>query len=1005
MSYFLEKMTTPNLENIFSLEDATLWLAEKQPAEIFETITKLAGNKKKTQMRENALILFGSYFDKITPLLEPYFLENYHLVFTLAGDFQSSVFDRAKDLSRRIFDYFTKYSSKGYMTMEALLSAINTGSKIGTKKLGFQYMNELILNSQKEVRANLEHIVPRVAESLIDMNLEISTMAEETLKLFCEAIENADIDPFIPQLINVFRDPENATEVIHGLAAVTFVQEVEAPTLSIIVPVLMLGFRAKEDSTKRLAAVIVANMIKLVNNPLEVSNYLPKLLPPMENAAKNVSEPEARSMCGRALGQLREIETKITTLPKPPVVELSNTYAKNLIELLVQARDLERDIWENVLSGLLTKEEIDREYTKFSSLKTLDEVEEEDDAELLCDCDFTLAYGSKILLHNTKLKLKRGYRYGLLGGNNSGKSTLLRAIANEQLEGFPPASQLRTVFVEADILGELSHLSCIEYVFADKRIQKYGVSKEEISQAMLNVGFTERMLDNPVTTLSGGWRIKLALTRAMLQKADILMLDDPTNHLDVLNVAWLENYLCSLKDVTSIIISHNRGLLDKCCTHMLHIENYKLHLHKGNLSEFTKINPKAASYFEMKSSSGFKFKFPAPGFVDGVKQAGTVLMKMDNISFKYPTGEANVLNNVSIRVSMASKVGCVGRNGQGKSTLIKLLTGELQSTQGTVWRKTGLRFGYVSQHSFHHIEQHLNKTPYDYLCWRYSHGVDREILEKDTYIMTQEEEEFARKPKEIEYNDERGLPKKVKWTVEKLTGERKTIGKDSFIYEVKWEHGTSNFYSAEKLVEWGFEKRMKVIDLYVEAATGLFKRSMGQKAVEEHFLDFGLEPEFSSHTRMCMLSDSQKLKVVLAAAIWQSPSIIILDEPTNFFDRESMIALAEGLRNFTGGFIVISHNDDFIQNICKEFWTLENGTLNVHGDQEWMTNQLKNQVEFKMVEEIVDRHGNVEKVKISQRNLSNKDRKALLKKFESKIKNGIPLDADEEELYYELKGE
>jgi elongation factor 3 len=428
-------------------------------------------------------------------------------------------------------------------------------------------------------------------------------------------------------------------------------------------------------------------------------------------------------------------------------------------------------------------------------------------------------------------------------------------------------------------------------------------------------------------------------------------------------------------------------------------------MNKGNLSEFTKMNPKAASYFEMKSSTDFKFKFPAPGFVDGVKQAGTVLMKMDNISFKYPTGENNVLDNVSIRVSMASKVGCVGRNGGGKSTLIKLLTGELQSTEGSVWRKTGLRFGYVSQHSFHHIENHLNKTPHDYLCWRYSNGVDREILEKDTYVMTDSEEEFSRQPKEIEISDERNNIKKVKWNVEKLTGERKTISKDNFTYELKWDHGGTNFYTADKLIEWGFEKRMRVIDLYVEAATGLFKRPMGQKAIEEHFSDFGLDPEFSSHTRMCMLSDSQKLKVVLAAAIWQSPSIIILDEPTNFFDRESMIALAEGLRDFSGGFIVISHNDDFIQNICKEFWTLENGSLNIHGDQEWMSNQLKNKVDFKTVDEIVDRHGNVEKVKISQKSLSNKDRKNLLKKFEGKIKNCIPLDADEEELYYELKGD
>ena len=105
-----------------------------------------------------------------------------------------------------------------------------------------------------------------------------------------------------------------------------------------------------------------------------------------------------------------------------------------------------------------------------------DEEDDDDgDAEELANCRFTLAYGSKVLLHNTKLKIKRGYKYGLLGGNDSGKTTLMRAIANEQVEGFPPASELRTVFVEADIVGELSDLPCVDYILADERIKAAGI--------------------------------------------------------------------------------------------------------------------------------------------------------------------------------------------------------------------------------------------------------------------------------------------------------------------------------------------------------------------------------------------------------------------------------------------------------------------------------------------------------------------------------------------------
>jgi len=92
------------------------------------------------------------------------------------------------------------------------------------------------------------------------------------------------------------------------------------------------------------------------------------------------------------------------------------------------------------------------------------------------------------------------------------------------------------------------------------------VSREEITTQLSSVGFTDEMLEMVITSLSGGWKMKLALARAMLMKADILLLDEPTNHLDVTNVAWLENYLCGLKTVTSIIVSHDSGFLDRVCS-------------------------------------------------------------------------------------------------------------------------------------------------------------------------------------------------------------------------------------------------------------------------------------------------------------------------------------------------------------------------------------------------------------------------------------------------------
>ena len=370
-----------------------------------------------------------------------------------------------------------------------------------------------------------------------------------------------------------------------------------------------------------------------------------------------------------------------------------------------------------------------------------DESDDEDDVEQLCDCRFTLAYGSKVLLHNTKLKLKRGYKYGLLGGNDSGKTTLMRAIANEQVDGFPPASELRTVFVEADIVGELSDLPCVDYILADPRIKKAGITADVIDRMLMSVGFGEQPNKGQtlVTYLSGGWRMKLALARAMCLNADILLMDEPTNHLDVMNVKWVEEYLLGLKDVTCVIVSHDTGLLDRVCNNIIAIESLKLKQFKGNLTQYVEKNPKAKSYFELKSSTGFVMKFPQPGFIEGVKSKGKPLMKMANCTYTYPANQTPTVKNVTVQVSLASRVACVGPNGVGKSTMIKLLTGEVIPQEGTVWKHPNARVAYVAQHAFHHIEQHLEKTPNEYIRWRFQHGDDKEALAKDTMQLTDEE--------------------------------------------------------------------------------------------------------------------------------------------------------------------------------------------------------------------------------------------------------------------------
>jgi len=499
--------------------------------------------------------------------------------------------------------------------------------------------------------------------------------------------------------------------------------------------------------------------------------------------------------------------------------------------------------------------------------------------------------------------------------------------------------------------------------------------------------------------------MKLALARAMLQKADILLMDEPTNHLDVINVQWTMDYINSLKNVTSIIVSHDSKLLDNCCTHILEIKDLKLSITKGNLSDFVAKNPEAKAYFELKSSK-FTFTFPQPGFIEGVKSKGKALMKMANVEFTYPVNQLPTITGVTVQVSLASRVACVGVNGAGKSTMIKLLTGEMHPTKGTVWKHPNARIAYVAQHAFHHIEQHLTKTPNEYIRWRYENGDDKEAIAKETMTLTEEEEAKCKAPVSIDSQDAKGNTIKIKRVIDRLTGQRKDNKKEKqYEYEVAWEglgYEYNSWLLQDKLEKIGFKKHMKVVDEKVAAREGSYKRPLTQANVEKHLEDVGLDREYGTHHRMAALSGGQKVKVVLAASLWQQPHIIILDEPTNYLDRESLGALSTAIEQYEGGVVMITHNNDFCSKLCPETWVMEKkedgiGHLDCRGDPEWMKNALNEKTEFKAMEECVDAFGNTVKVKAPKKVLSRQEKKKRAKIRAAKIANGEEVSDEDED--------
>lgn len=497
------------------------------------------------------------------------------------------------------------------------------------------------------------------------------------------------------------------------------------------------------------------------------------------------------------------------------------------------------------------------------------------------------------------------------------------------------------------------------------------------------------------------WSFSVCLFIATLSHTLPLSSTGSTNHLDVINVAWVKKYLNSLTNVTAIIVSHDSGLLNDCCTHILQIENLKLNTYKGNLDEFVKVKPSARAYFSI-SESKMKFKFPQPGPIEGVKSKGKALMKMSKCTFTYPVNETPTLFDISIQVSLSSRVACVGENGAGKSTMIKLLVGEIEPQIGDVWKHPNARIAYVAQHAFHHIESHLTKTPNEYIRWRYANnGEDKESLVKVTMQFSDEEIKLQKTPYEIQFMDEEsGKISKVKKVVAELVGGRKTNKQKDYEYEVRYAGSSvdsGEFLPGKTLKKMGWDKGMKAVDMKIAQRAGLYVRPLSAKNVEQHLEDCGLDKEFGTHYRLSALSGGQKVKVVLAAAMWNQPHILILDEPTNYLDRDSLGALAGAIETFDGGVVIISHNNEFCSKLCPETWVMDAGHLETKGDAEWMLKQDTKIDDQQQLTEVTDAAGNVTKLKGQKKKLSKKEEKQLVKKIKSKLKNGDPLDSDEEE--------
>ncbi|MGF6806395.1 ATP-binding cassette subfamily F protein 3 [Paraburkholderia sp. Clong3] len=398
---------------------------------------------------------------------------------------------------------------------------------------------------------------------------------------------------------------------------------------------------------------------------------------------------------------------------------------------------------------------------------------------------FSLARGTKPLFDNTTFTLNPGEKAGLVGANGAGKSTLFAVLLGElHADGgdfsIPPTWRIAHVAQETPAVDKTAlaytldgdaALRDIEARIASASAAHDGAAEAEAHAAfadadgytaparaealLLGLGFTLEQTREPVSSFSGGWRMRLNLAQALMCRSDLLLLDEPTNHLDLDAIVWLEDWLNRYAG-TLIVISHDREFLDSACNVTLHLENQQIKRYGGNYSQFEVLRAqqialqqsayekqqrtvahlqsyinrfkaqatkarqaqsrvKALEKMELIApahvGSPFTFEFRTPD------SAPNPMMVMEDVRCGYHAEDGSgipIVERVMLSIQNGQRIGLLGANGQGKSTLIKTLAGTLEPLSGHVREGKGLRIGYFAQHQLETLRP--DDTPLQHLA-------------------------------------------------------------------------------------------------------------------------------------------------------------------------------------------------------------------------------------------------------------------------------------------------
>jgi len=390
--------------------------------------------------------------------------------------------------------------------------------------------------------------------------------------------------------------------------------------------------------------------------------------------------------------------------------------------------------------------------------------------------NISYSISNRKLFENASFSIPSGYHVGLVGKNGIGKTTLFNLIDKNLLldEGEINLQKRKKISVLQQEIPN-TNLSILDYVLSTDSetqllIEEFENSKDQnriielssildeknaykdewkASYILSGLGFKKDDQSKKINELSGGWRNRVGLAATLYSDPDLLLLDEPTNHLDFESVVWFENFLKEFKG-TFIMISHDRQVLNSTVDHILHVENHNLNLYTGNYDQFESQFAQKSLAQEAMFKKQQAFKQRVMNFVDRfgakatkAKQAQSRLRSLEKIdmvdaiisdrtiSFSFPKpnnlgtsmltinkvdagyDEIPVLKNINLSISNDSRIALVGANGNGKSTLIKLIAGNLDPMKGSIIKKKNLKIGYFAQHQADELD--LEKTGYQVL--------------------------------------------------------------------------------------------------------------------------------------------------------------------------------------------------------------------------------------------------------------------------------------------------